>query len=244
MRILISLCNSAASICAEIHFLAIKYHLNKLVPVIQNAPRGIYNNLKRIWFARFFKRISSVLVRTPFRHHLFELIQLNFEHVPPGSVILSCHTPWARLIARWCDENKSAMIIGWGPWTKRSKIARHATGFNELRMLVKYLQDGGRVIIMADVFNDANNCPVTFLGKNKNVSLFPLRLTQAARGQLTTMIPLWENENIYIHEGPIFKLSNNKIDHRKILQKIFLFIENEIKQNPSVFLNYIRGPFR
>jgi len=133
------------------------------------------------------------------------------------------------------------MIVGWGPWPKRASIARHATSIRELRELARHLCSGGRIIIMVDIFNDLNNCPVKFFEKSCNASLFPLRLAKLANTPLVTVLPALENETVQIHTGPRVSLSSYKNDPGKIMQSLLSYFEKEIKQDTSVWSGYIRG---
>lgn len=242
LRICISICYVLSNMVAGIHYFLFKTGLLKVSLVITDAPDGVYKNLLRIWYVRFFRRIVSVLVRTSLRRHVLQLINIKpTDGTAPGSVMVSCHTPWARLIVQWCVEKNYAMIVGWGPWTKRASIARHATGFNELRNLVNHLRSGGRVIIMADIFNNLKDCPVRFLEKNCNASLFPFRLAKISNTPLVSVMPVLENETIGINIGPQVCFSNADSEPGKVMQLILAYFEKEIKQNPSNWLGYIRG---
>ena len=241
LQVFIFVCHVLATFFAAIHYAFFKIGFQKLSSIITNAPGGTYKNLEDIWFVRFFRRGASVLVRTPLRKHVLRLINFDPDSIVPGSVIVSCHTPWARLLTQWCVENRYAMIVGWGPWTKRASIARHAAGINDLRDLAKHLCSGGRIIIMADIFNDLNNCPVKFFEKPCNASLFPLRLAKIANTSLVTVIPALENEFVRIRTGPRVSLDDHKNEPGKIMQTLFSYFEKEIKQDPSVWSGYIRG---
>ena len=241
LRIFIFICHVLAAVIAAIYYFLFTIGLLKVSSVIMHAPGGIYKNLQVIWFVRLLRRTVSVLVRTPLHKNVIQLINFDPASIVPGSVVVSCHTPWARLLTQWCAKNNFAMIVGWGPWTQRASIARHATGFNELRSLAKHLRSGGRIIIMADIFNDLNNCPVRFFEKPSNESLFPLRLARIANTQLVTVMPALENRSVQIHTGPRVSLNSYNNDAGKIMQTLFSFFEKEIKQDPSVWSGYIRG---
>ena len=240
LRVLIFICGVLAAVIAAIYYFLFKIGLLKISSVIISAPVSVYRNLRSIWFVRLLRRTVSILIRTPLRKNALQLIDFDPVSIVPGSVIVSCHTPWARLLTQWCVKNNYAMIVGWGPWTKRANIARHATGFNELRNLAKYLLSGGRIIIMADIFNDLNNCPVKFFEKPCNASLFPLRLARIANTSLVTVMPALKNEAVQIHTGPRVSL-NTYNDPGKTMQTLLSFFEKEIKQDPSVWSGYIRG---
>ena len=241
LRIFIFICHALAAVIAGIYYFLFRIGLLKISSVIVNAPVSIYKNLQSIWFVRLLRRTVSILVRTPLHKNVLQLINFDPESIVPGSVIVSCHTPWARLLTQWCVKNNYAMIVGWGPWTKRARIARHATGFNELRGLAKHLLSGGRIIIMADIFNDLNNCPVKFFEKPCNASLFPLRLARIANTSLVTVMPALQNELVQIRTGPQVSLNADNNDPGNIMQTLLSFFEKEIKQDPSVWSGYIRG---
>jgi hypothetical protein len=241
LRILIFICYVLAAIIAAVYSLLFQIGLLKISRVIINAPHGIYKNLREIWFVRFTRRIISFLVRTPLRKDALRLVHFEPDSIVPGSVIVSCHTPWARLITQWCVENNYAMIVGWGPWPKRASIAKHATGISEVRNLANHLLSGGRIIIMADIFNDLGNCPVKFFEKPCNASFFPLRLAKIANTSLVTVMPALKNEAVQILTGPQVSLNGSNNDPGKIMQMLFSYFEKEIKRDPSIWSGYIRG---
>jgi lauroyl/myristoyl acyltransferase len=100
---------------------------------------------------------------------------------------------------------------------------------------MKYLSQKGRVVIACDMFNSLNNCPVDFFGKHHNVSLLPARLARIAGVPLITAVPVLRNGIIKIDEGPQFDLNSLKADSGDVMQKIVLFLETEIKNNPGVW---------
>jgi|GEM_PF-1477241 len=241
LRILILICRLLATIIAAVYYFLFRIRLLKISSVIINAPCGLYKNLREIWCVRLLRRTISVFVRTPLRKNVLQLINFDPESILPGSVIVSSHTPWARLLTQWCVENNYAMIVGWGPWPQRASIARHATGISEVRKLAKHLLSGGRIVIMADIFNDLNNCPVKFFEKPCNASLFPLRLAKIANTSLVTVMPALKDEAVQIHTGPQVSLNGPNNDAGKIMQTLLSYFEKEIKQDPSVWSGYIRG---
>ena len=220
LRILILICQILAAITAAVYYFLFRIRFLKISSVIINAPHGLYKNLREIWSVRLLRRTTSVLVRTPLRKHVLHLINFQANSIVPGSVIVSSHTPWARLLTQWCVENKYAMIVGWGPWPKRASIAKHATGIREVRNLANHLLSGGRIIIMADIFNELNNCPVKFFEKPCNASLFPLRLAKIANTSLVTVMPVLKDETVQIHKGPQVSLNGSNNDPRKIMQTL------------------------
>jgi hypothetical protein len=115
LKVLIFVCRLLSIDIAIIHVLFVKIRFLKVSSIISNAPGNLYKKLQWIWFVRCFRRCLSVLVRTPFRKDVLGLINFNPDSIHPGSIVVSCHTPWARLITQWCVENNYAMIVGWGP---------------------------------------------------------------------------------------------------------------------------------
>ena len=241
LRVIVFNCLILAQFFASVHYFLFRINLVKLSSVIITAPHGPLKNLITIWFVRSFRRCISVIVRTPLRKDALRLIDFDPKSIAPGSVIVSCHTPWARLLTHWCVENNYSMIVGWGPWPKRAIIAKHARGFNEVRDIAKHLRSGGRIVIMADIFNDLSNCPVRFFEKPCNASLFPLRLAKIANSSLVTIMPVLADTSVRIHKGPQVSLNPNKNDAGKIMQLLLSYFEKEIKQDPAVWSGYIRG---
>jgi hypothetical protein len=241
LRAMAFICFALAQIFACIHYLLFKIRISKISSIISDAPHGLYPNLRTIWFVRFFRRCVSVIVRSPLRKDVLRLINFNPESIPPGSVIVSCHTPWARLLTQWCLDNNYAMIVGWGPWPERANIARHARGFTEIRGIAEHLRSGGRIVIMADIFNDLSNCPVRFFEKPCNASLVPLRLAAMANSSLVTIMPALTNNSVRIRRGPQVSLNKYRDDAGNIMQTLLSYFEKEIKHDPAVWSGYIRG---
>lgn len=211
---------------------------------ILNGKSQLYKNLNQIWYTRLVRRVISVSVRSPLRLTTLRLVNFNVT-IPPdsGCVIAICHTPWKRLLVQWCLENNFSLIIAGGKWTKqRERIQRQALGITDLRCIVKYLNQKGRIVIACDIFNNLNNCPVNFLGKHHNVSLLPARLARIAGVPLITAVPVLKKGHINFDGGPQFNPSNLDADPGDAMQKIVSFLETEIKNNPSVWLTaYVKN---
>jgi hypothetical protein len=193
------------------------------------------------WHARLVRRIVSFLVRTPLRKDILKLINFNIP-VPTyqGCIIMTCHTPWKRLLTHWCLEKKFALIIGGGQWTGRKRIIqRHGAGLTKLRELVKYLERGGRVIVIADVFNNSTNCPVKFLGNDYNASVFAERLAILTKVPILTVIPTLSDTTIEFTAGPRFFTDGLKSGSTIITTEIISFFDKEIENNPAIFSNYV-----
>jgi lauroyl/myristoyl acyltransferase len=81
---------------------------------------------------------------------------------------------------------------------------------------------------------------VEFLGKSRNVSLFPARLAKAAHVPLITAITELDNGKINFTYGPQFNPGGSTIDSCELMQKIISFIESEIKSNPSIWPSFVK----
>lgn len=196
-----------------------------------------FKNLCEIWYARIVRRLLSVLVRTPLIKGILGLVEFNVP-VPldSGCVIVTCHTPWKRLLVQWCLENNFALVIGGGKWTHHARlIQRQGAGVTELRGIVKYLQQKGRVILAADFFNTLSDCPVSFIGNKYNASTLHVRLARMAGVPLMVVIPKLNGTSINFTIGPHFECTNLGLDVVNTTQSILSFLEKEIEGNPSIW---------
>lgn len=230
-------CDALSYISAGVHYFFLSTGILKVPVHVSAAPNGIYKNVRNIWCTRITRRVVSILVRSPLRTATLRLV--NFSNKLPaesGCVIVTCHTPWKRLIVQWCLDNKIAMIISNGKWTHRKRnIQGQAAGFSDLRGLVKYLQQNGRVIIAGDIFNRLDDCPVKFFENNRNVSLFPVRLARLAKVPLITAIPALRHGAVHIDYGPQFDNGLQQMDDRQVMQHLISFFEEEIKKEPGIY---------
>jgi lauroyl/myristoyl acyltransferase len=153
-----------------------------------------------------------------------------------------CHTPWSRLLAQWCLKNDFGLIITNSQWNRQTNsIRRKGKGIKELRYLIRYLQSGGRIIIMADVFNNLKNCSARFLGRDYNVSLLPARLAKIAQVPLIAAVPELRKHTIHINNGPGFDPKKSNPGSSAIMQLFMTFFEEEIRRNPSIWAGFVRG---
>jgi hypothetical protein len=233
----ISICRPLSFVSAAIHYCLISVRLLKAPIYILNNQQGVFKILIGIWGVRFVRRVISVFVRSPFRISTLRLINLTIPFpTDSGCIIAICHTPWKRLLVQWCLKNNFALIIGNGNWShRRGRIQRQAQGFNDLRNLVRFLQQNGRVVITFDNFNKQKNCPVNFLGNCYNVSSLPARLAKIAKVPLITAIPTLHNGTIDIHFGPRFDSKNLDSRSNTVMQNLISFLETEIKNNPGIW---------
>ncbi len=240
LNICLSACSLLSNISAGIHYCLISAGLLRLPLYILNAPGGVYKNLRNVWCTRFVRRIISALVRSPLRMSTFRLVNFSIPlPVDSGCIIVTCHTPWKRLLVQWCLKNDFALIIASGKWKqKKNRIQRQGLGFNELREIVRYLQQKGCLIIAADNFNNLKDCPVKFLTHQHNVSLLPARLAVLAEVPLFSVIPVLHKGKIYINYGPQFDPQKMNIDSCSVMQNIVSYMDTEIKNNPSIFSSF------
>ncbi|WP_276503749.1 LpxL/LpxP family acyltransferase [Terrimonas pollutisoli] len=228
-------CDAISYISAGIHYFFLAAKIVKS-PNIPAAPNETFKNIRNIWCTRITRRVVSVLVRSPLRKTVLSLVHFtNKLPADRGCVIVTCHTPWKRLIVQWCLDNKIALIISNGTRTQQKRsIQRQAAGFSDLRDIVKWLRQNGRVIIAGDIFNKLEDCPVKFFENNCNASLFPVRLARIANVPLVTALPVLRNGVVYINYGPQFDNSLQQMDDHHIMQHLISFFEEEIKREPGI----------
>jgi len=231
---------------ARIHTYAVKAGIVNIPDCICNAPGGMNKNLQKIWNARLLKKAVSVLVRSPLRLKTIQLINLAFLlPVHSGSVIVTCHTPWKRLIVQWLSENKYGILIDSGESAKRAKYFRtKRNNYNEFLGIVRHLRNGGHIIIAADVFDQSTNCPACIMGKYGNLSLLPARLARLADVPMITVIPALRNGSIQLAEGVRLNMKISESDTIPVMQKFLAHFENEIKTDPSVWSYFVNDPLR
>jgi Bacterial lipid A biosynthesis acyltransferase len=234
-------CKFFSHIIAVLHYYNVRAGFLKIPLCIYNAPGGVYKNLRSIWFVRLFRRVVSILVRTPLRTKTLRLVDFMSLATDTGCVFVTCHTPWARLLMEWCLENDFALIIANIKSNQRANsIKKTGKGFIELRHLLRHLRSGGRIIIMVDVFNNLSNCSAKFLERDYNVSLFPARLAKIADVPLMAVVPELRNGTIHFCTGPRFDLKIVNSDSCTVMQNLLAFFEKEIRQNPSIWSPFVR----
>jgi hypothetical protein len=242
-KMCMSVCSFLSYGSAGIHYSLIAGGFLKAPPYFLNSPSGTFSNLRNIWCTRFFIRSISALLRSPLRLSTLKLV--NFTNPPSlhsGCVVLTCHTPWKRLLVEWCLENDFALIVSEGKWDfEKRRIQRLGTGFKELRDIVKLLKQNGRIIIAADIFNNLKNCPVNFNGNSHNASLFPVRLARIAEVPLVLAIPTLRNGIINIDPQRQFDFKPLRFDASIVMQKIISFLDSEIKKDPCIWSLFVKG---
>jgi Bacterial lipid A biosynthesis acyltransferase len=239
---LIYLCSLIAFVIASGGYLLLKAGISKSHSYLLYADGGIYFNLYRMWHSRITRRLLSFLVRSPFRKQVLRLVDFNVTlPTDKGCILITCHTPWKRILVQWCLENDFALIVAAGNWTnQKQRIQLHGTGISELHQMLRHLWNKGRIIFVVDSFNDLNDCPVSFLNEKHNLSLTPARLAKSAGVALITVIPVLKNSRILIKPGPQFDEEDNHTDANSLMKTILAYFENEIKKNPSAWQEYVK----
>jgi hypothetical protein len=234
-------CLLLSNIIAVAHCFLVQIHVLQIPDCVKRAPGGMFKNLQKIWFARFLKKIVSIWVRSPFYQYALRLVNFDIP-IPNGTglILVTCHTPWKRLLVSWFLENHYALILDTGRSVKRkNKLKNLRKGHNELFHIVRHLRYGGHVIIAADVFDKSNDQPAEILGKQGNLSLLPARLARIAGVPLLAAIPILRNKKIDIQAGPLIDHHTPYSDPRTVMQTLLSFFELEIKRNPSVWSYFV-----
>lgn len=238
--LIFTICKGLSYFCAGIHYTFIKIRFLKNPIYISKLSHKKFYTFHCIWHTRFVKRTMSLLVRTPLRKNILRGIQFDIS-MPKykGCIIMTCHTPWKRLLTQWCLEKKFALIIGGGKVVQWRVVQRQGVGITELRELVNHLKLGGRVIIIIDAFNKLTNCPVRFLGNRLNASIFAERLAIITKVPILTVVPKLSNTSITFSAGPRFFTEGLKSKSNSITTQIISFFDKEIENNPAIFSNYV-----
>jgi len=239
--LLIAFCRIFSHVIAALHVIGVQVFYLRIPACIRQSSEGIFQSLQKIWNARLLKKIVSVWVRSPFRKHALQLVNFNIP-VPAstGLILVTCHTPWKRLLVSWFSENHYALILDTARSRQRAKRLREIRkGHNELLHIIRHLRMGGRVIIAADVFNKLHNQPAEILGKPGNLSLLPARLARIAGVPILASVPRFQNGTIQIHPGPVFNQPFRASEMGSIMHKLLEFFEGEIRKDPSVWSYFV-----
>jgi hypothetical protein len=214
----------------------------KISNIILHSPEGLKKTMHKIWFARMMRRSLSLILRTPLRPEVLGLVNNKLSLEKYGYVISIPHTPWAKLLAEWCRSNDFALVFAGGPWIKRTgHVNVPGAGFSGIRKVVSHLRAKGRVVIIGDNENKSRCCHVSYLGKDCNASLLPVRLAALALVPIITVIPTFENNCVNLRNGPIIEIDETNLNKQKGLQKIFSYFETNFCASPSLYPKYIFG---
>ena len=236
-----SLCNALSIIFASVHYIIIRSGIIKTPGYLFLTDADPYPKLKDIWNAKITRRGVSVLVRSKLRKDILQLVQFNIP-LPKqtGAVILTCHTPWKRLLVQWCLENHFAIIIANGLWTKnRGVIQRQGKGYKELREIIANLKQGKSIVFAADVFNNQSDCRVKFMGALQNASIAPIRIARLAGVPLITALPVLKNGMVHVESGQTYNQPIDSNNHADVMQNIIQYFDKEVSKNPSIWPEYV-----
>lgn len=236
----IAVCYLFSYMTASVHYFFIVSRISKLPSYLAEISTKRYKCLQDIWSTRIVRRMWSVLVRSPFRKTALQIVRFKLP-LPSneGCVILMCHTPWKRLLVQWAIEHHFGMLVAKHQPAGGKRLKRiQGRGFKELREGLRWLRQKGSVIIMANVFNELDDCPVKFLGKQQNVSIFPARLAMAGSVPIIAAIPVLRGRRIDFIEGPRYKPLLKGQESQRAIREIITFIDNEIKKHPSIWPSY------
>ena len=219
-----------------LHYLAARAGLRSLNACILRAPAGPRRTLEEIWFVTIVRAVSKALIRTPLRSRIIELIDSDLAHsLPPGCVIASCHTPWTWLFLEWCRVHDFAMVVAGANWIERRAPLQAADGgFAPVRRLMRHLQSGGRVLILADGHASSRCRPITFLGTQRTASLFPARLAAAAGVPLLVAIPVLDRGRVRAVQGPRLQVGRDGDEQAVATEQALTFLEEQIRRRPSI----------
>ena len=219
---------------ASAHFCMVWMRSKPLPANIAQCDAGVYATLQDIWTTRFVREAVSGLLKTPLRAATLTLV--DAKHLPTGPggcVIAVCHSPWFRLLAEWCRDRNAARIVAGDSWIWRTRGVNVLGGYHNVRTLVEHLRNGGRAIVVADVFGSAHECAVNFLGVTRRVSLLPARLAALAGVPLVTLLPTRFAHRVRLECGPSFHVVDGNQD--AVMRAMLAFYEREIRCRPALW---------
>lgn len=241
LSVCLSLCRALAAITSTLHYTLLRTGIIKAPGWFTIVSPGRFKNCQSIWCARITRRFISVSVRSIFRKDVIRLVDPDIQFPQDsGCVVVVCHTPWKRLLIQSCMDKLDTLIIANGHWIpKRKHLQNRGAGFTELKKAVDHLNHKGRIFITADVFNESKDCPVNFLGKDRNLSLLPVRLSRAANVPLLMVIPVFCGNAVRFIKGPYLKPQDNAGDSFSVMRNLIYYLESEIKKDPSIWPEYV-----
>lgn len=236
----IALCYLPAAIFSILHYCLIWAGIIRMPVYLNTTPAANYNCLQHLWHTRIVRRLCSLLVRSPLRSMTLQIVQFHLAlPADSGCILVSCHTPWKRLLVQWGIENEFGLLIARHQPPGGKGLRRiEGYGYKELRKAVQWLQKGKPIIIMGNVFNERRDCTVEFLDEQQNASLFPVRLAKCCGVPIITMIPVLNKKRISFLQGPCFATDQLKQQSSTIIQSIIVFLDNTIRKCPWVWPTY------
>lgn len=224
------------------HTLFIKIKWVKISNIISQSPVGFKKTLQKIWFIRMMRRSLSLILRTPLRSKVLKLVNNKLILPESGCIIAIPHTPWAKLLAEWCRSKNFALVFAGGPWIKRTgNVNVPGVGISGIRKVISHLRSKEFVVVIGDNENRSRCCHVSYLGKECNASLLPVRLAALARVSIVTVIPIFQDRRVNLQNGLIIKAEDVLENKQKAMQKMFSYFEKKINNSPSIYSPFILG---
>ena len=240
MRSIFTVCKLLSYSCSVFHYFLIKLHIFDFSVFLRYTVKRKFKTLNSVWYAKNLRRLISFLIRTPFKRLVLDLINFNSIFNEQGCIFVTCRTPQKRLLVQWCLKTKFRIVITHITYNdERRSIHRQGRGFTELRSLVKYLQQGGRIIALVDVFNNLNNCPITFMGRHHNISVFAERFASLAGVPILVNIPRLTDKGFDFISRPQFLNFGKQPKDTIVTMQILSFIEQEIIKNLSIWSKFV-----
>ena len=234
---LIICCSLIASVIASFHYVFVRFDLLKISNNVQNSPLGVYKRFFPRYRVHVMRAIITLLLKTPLRNLVLNLVNFNIPHFPnSGCIIVTCHTQWEGLLVQSCIDKNYGLIIGRRKWkNNKKKIQRKGNGYTNLRKIIRFLHENGRIIIAADSFNKLNDCTVKYRGKTLNASELPIRPANLASVPLIIALPVLNNKMVEFVVGPEFNTKEFNEDVTAITQQIISFIDDQLKSDYRIW---------
>jgi hypothetical protein len=204
-----------------------------------DSPAGLYRSLQDAWLSRLVREPLKLFVHTPLRTATLAFVNCTLSENPEtGCVMAICHTPWFRLLAEWCRARDFAAVIAGEVLLTRTGTVNGTGRVLELRRVVRHLRNGGRVVVIADVFHGSHRCAVRFFEKNRFASLLPARLAAFAGVPLQIIIPALQARQLHICAGPTFTVGASVVEQQRVTQDVLTYFEKEIRQRPALLARF------
>ena len=231
---LLDICRLLSLPFATLHCCLVYLRQQPMPACIAQCRAGTYATLRDIWATRFVRESVNALLKTPLRAATLALVDAGpLPAGPGGCVIAVCHSPWFRWLAEWCRDRNAARVVAGDDWIWRTRGVNVLAGYHDVRALVEHLRNGGRAIVVADVFDAAHGCTVNFLGRQRRVSLLSARLAALAGVPLVAMLPSRHAHRIRLECGRRFQVGANNQD--AVMREMLAFYENEICRRPALW---------
>ena len=228
---------------AALQYLQLRIAHGYLYACLRGCPSGLYATLCDLWSTRIAREVLTAALKTRLRGAALSLV-FSALPTPPssGCVMAVCHSPWFRLLAEWCRENRFALVLSGHDWQHRTRGVNVLAGYGSVRRLIRHLRAGGIAVVVADVFDEKREFPVSFLGEPRLASLLPARLAAAAGVPLATIIPERQANCIFLHAGPSYVVGKCAGDQQLAMRALLNFFEREISMRPALWSRILKRP--